>query len=226
MVKPRKIAEGGPMRKYAAAINDLIDCVDALKIQRGLNYSVRQTQHGQVIQLENKQEKTTIKPGSRVQRFRVDQQYDDYLGCRKVTEDGIPDDADVNIYNVAKPLHLRKSTQTQVNYPFSQLGYPFSVLYPNQDGGAVRHLTAANAGQPNRYIKEIVWPLYANDDIYAAEAEEKTGVIVNGTRLTWIDLNVDGRQYRPTYTRIAVCVLENGQNVTKYMYVAGGPIQA
>ena len=33
-------------------------------------------------------------------------------------------------------------------------------------------------------------------------------------------------KFFPKLTRVAVCVTESGQTVTKYMFVAGGPVQA
>lgn len=223
---PQKLEEKGPLKRYASAINSVSELAQSMRIQRGLGYSVRHTAHGQVIQLEDKRAAAATEPGSTVERFRITALQDDWMTCRRLKEDGNVDEDDTTEYKVAKPRELRVSTQNGAT--ISALGFGFVVSFPTADYGNTRRLTVPAAGTtPARYVDEILLPAYGiGSEIYATEPEDKTGVLVNDVRLTWLDLNVDARQYRPKFTRVAVCVTENGQTVTKYMFVAGGPVQA
>lgn len=225
MVTPEKLNESGPLKRLSRTINDVNALAQSMRIQRGLGYSVRHTPHGQVIQLEDRRGTSVVEPGSKVQRFAVVQPFNDYLSCLRVKENGAVDVQ--TTYYVAKPEQLRVSYQLSIaeGNRWRMLGYPFRLQFPLQNGGATRQFAIDSIGQPTRYVEEVLFPQYfGGDEIYAAEAEGKTGVTVDGKLLTWIDLNVDARAYRPIYTRMAVCVTENGQNVTKYIYVAGGPV--
>lgn len=228
MVTPTKLEEKGPLRRLSRAINNVNALAQSMRIQRGLGYSVRHTAHGQVIQLEDKRTvAAAAEPGSAIQRFRITALENDWVTCRKLKEDGNVDENDTTEYKVAKPRELRVSTQDGAT--ISALGYGFIISFPTAaDYGNTRRLTVPAAGTtPARYVDEILLPAYGiGSEIYATEPEDKTGVLVNSVRLTWLDLNVDARQYRPKFTRVAVCVSENGQTVTKYMFVAGGPVQA
>ena len=220
MVTPRPIPERGPLRRYAEAINRLSDLTDALRIQPGLGYTVHRTAHGQTIKLaQRRQQDDAIA----IERFKVQALENDYVSCRKLKEDGNIDDSDTTTYYVAKPVELRVSHQDGATN--SALGYTFTISFPTAaDYGNTRKLT--NTSDNSRYVNEVLFPAYAvGSEIYACEPEHKTGVLRNSVRLTWLDINVDARHYRPKYQRVAVCVQENGQTVTRYMYVAGGPIQ-
>ena len=223
MVTPRPIPERGPMRRYAEAINQLSDLADALKIQPGLGYTVHRTAHGQTIKLTSKRVQNG-EDGTTIQRFKVQALENDYVACRKLLEDGNLDTDDTATYYVAKPVELRVSYQDGATN--SALGYTFTITFPTAaDYGNTRKLT--NTSDNSRYVNEVLFPAYAvGSEIYACEPEDKTGVLRNSVRLAWLDINVDARHYRPKYQRVAVCVQENGQTVTRYMYVAGGPIQA
>lgn len=224
MVKPATIPERGPMKRYAEAINQLGEAVQSLRIQRGLGYNVHHTAYGQVIKLEGRRITGDAgEPGTLVQRFRVTALENDYVSCRKVTEDGQIDTDDTTTYYVAKPVELRVGTQDGASN--TALGYTFRISFPTAaDYGNTRRLT--NTTDNSRYVNEVLFPAYViGSEIYACEPEDKTGVVRNLERLTWLDINVDARHYRPKYERVAVCQTVNGQTVTRYMYVAGGPIQ-
>lgn len=67
MTKFDHLAERGPLRKYAAAINDLIEEVRSLRIASGKGYTVKRTSIGTI--LEVKVGKTEQLPGEGM-RFR------------------------------------------------------------------------------------------------------------------------------------------------------------
>jgi hypothetical protein len=212
------------MKRYAQAINQLGDLAQSLRIQRGLGYNVHHTAYGQVIKLDRVSGGEDGEDGSTIQRFQVRALENDWLECRKLKDNGELDDADTTTYYVAKPVQLRVSTLGGTTN--TALGYTFTISFPTAgDYGNTRRLT--NTSDNSRFINEVLFPAYeVGSEIYACEPEDKTGVLRNEVRLTWLDLNVDARCYRPKYQRVAVCVQEGGQTVTRYMYVAGGPIQA
>jgi hypothetical protein len=226
MVSPSRLEEKGPLKRLTRAINSVNALAQSMRIQRGLGYSVRHTAHGQVIQLEDRRGTTTVEQAATIQRFEVTAIENDWVSCRKLKEDGTLDETDETVYKVAKPKELRVSTQNGAT--LAALGYNFIVSFPvAADYGNTRRLTLPASGStPARYVDEVLLPAYnIGSELYATEPEDKTGVTVNDIRLTWLDINVDARQYRPKLTRVAVCVQENGQTVTRYMFVAGGPIQ-
>ena len=220
MVTPHKLDEKGPLRRLNRAINSVNELAQSMRIQRGLGYSVRHTAHGQVIQLEDRTRVVAGEAASPLQRFQATEIQNDYVSARKLNSDGTLS-TDTTVYKIAKPKELRVATQTGANiFTWGDtfvVSFPFPTAYGNS-----RRLTSGT-----RYVDEVLLPSYVvGSEIYATEATGETGVTVSGTRLTWIDVNADARQYRPKYTKVAVCVTENGQTVTKYMYVAGGPVQA
>ena len=54
MTKFDHLAERSPLRKYATAINDLIDDVKSLRIANGKNYKVRRTAIGTILEVTGK----------------------------------------------------------------------------------------------------------------------------------------------------------------------------
>lgn len=223
MVTLPTLPERGPLKKYAEAINRLSDVAKSLQINSGLGYTVHRTAHGQTIRIGFKKDAQQPDVIS-VQRFRIMNVQNDWLECKKLTEDGELDEIDIGTYYVAKPVELRVSRQSGL--AAGETGYQFVVSFPSSlSFGNERRLT--NQTDNNRYVDEVLTPPYASGaEIYACEPEDKTGVLRQDVRLTWLDLNVDARHYRPKYQRVAVCVQENGQTVTRYLYVAGGPIQS
>lgn len=225
MVSPRKLEEKGPLKRITGAINDVNALAQSMRIQRGLGYSVRHTAHGQVLQLDSRRTDTGVQNASTVQRFIVTSIENDWLGCVKLKPDGTISEDDSQ-HKVAKPVLLRVSSLAGTLFLEGGYGFIIGFQTPADHGNTRRLVVPADASNPARYVDEILSPFYAiGSEIYATEPEGQTGVIVNGERLTWVDLNVDARHYRPKYTRVAACVVENGQTVTRYMFVAGGPIQ-
>jgi hypothetical protein len=215
MVKPPNIPETGPLKRYAEAINRVSDFAASMQILRGKSYRVRKTTSGQLLDFEKAKETQTVE-GLVIQRFYIDEEYDDHLDCRRADTDGNPYGDTVQI---AKPLALRVSTYD--GETDTTLGGTFTISY--QSVNARRFTDSAG-----RYWEEVLWPAYeiGASDIYACEPEGGAGLNVFGTDLTWLDMNLNARHFRPKMTQLATCVVENGVNVVKYIYVSGGPVQA
>ena len=215
MVKPPHIPESGPLKRYAEAINRVSDFAASMQILRGKSYRVRKTTSGQLLDFEKAKETQTI-DGLVIQRFYIYEESDDYLDCLRADTDGNPYG---DLVKVAKPMALRVSTyHGQSN---SDLGGVFTISYQSSSN---RRFTDSDG----RYWDEVLWPPYlsGDTDIYACEPDGGTGLTVSGTVLTWLDMNLNARHFRPKMTQLATCVVENGVNVVKYIYVSGGPVQA
>lgn len=128
-------------------------------------------------------------PPGKIQRCKINSILSDHLVCGVLNDEGAPTG---DTLRVARPSKLR-GNQTR-SKPFG-------------------------AGSVNEEIRE---PYAVNDEIDAIQPEGGTDVadpINVGDFLTWMDANVDGRNWLPAYT--SVCVKVAG--VEKQMIVAGGP---
>lgn len=176
------------------------------------SYGVNRT----LIELAGIQEILEQAEASELQRFLVTEDAADYMECVKVDDDGVPYGSGVL---VARPLHLRRTGfhGTTVNYR----GGTFRLEYADT---TTRRCYDAD----NRYFDESIWPPYVQGDseIYGMRPKGKPPVFrLDGTQLEWLDINVSSRIFEPNVTKVQVCQMVNGVNVTRYMYVAGGPIQ-
>lgn len=213
MVKPSHIKATGITARLARGVNTAIDYAASMRIARGRGYRVRYTSTGQVLDLDR--EKQEAVDGIKVQRFYIDEEYDDHIDCRKANTDGTPYGSSVLI---AKPLALRVSTYDGAT--LATLGGTFTISYQNVNS---RRFTDSGG----RYWEEELWPAYqiGASDVYACEPTGGPGLTLWGnTELTWLDMNLNARHFRPKMTQLATCVVENGINVVKYVYVSGGPV--
>ena len=145
----------------------------------------------------------------------------DYLRCRTQSADGSVDDGETLI-RVAKPAFLRV---TGINGT-TRDGWSYSVVDPASE----RTLTAATAPgiTAGKQVIEEVRPSYkANDTIYAIQPKGETSVVDpdnSAAKLTWLDSNVDGRNWFHRRIMLDVCVLVNNLPTQKTVVFSAGPI--
>lgn len=157
--------------------------------------------------------------GGKVQRMRISAEGDDTLTCQKVASDGT---VIAGSFTVAKPPTLRLSfwnNQTFGLWRYSGTKNSRSKIYAG---------TAVPGGlQPGDNLTENLEPSYtAGMDIYASEAEGATSIAAGaGVFVTWIDLNVDSREFKATQERVDMCRVVNGVSTQYKMVVEGGPAQ-
>jgi hypothetical protein len=160
-------------------------------------------------------------PGSSIQRFEVQTIFADYLSCRKMKSDGTYEDS--IIYYVAKPSQIMAS--------FSRPPAGFTAVNSSLGNSRVLTYAGATVGDliAGMTVNEILHPLYfaGDSELYATQPTggigTSTGLLdPNGDRITWIDINISARVFRPQYLGTAICT----GNIAKRVIVAGGPTGA
>lgn len=156
--------------------------------------------------------------GGKVQRFTVVTEFADYLSCRKQNADGT---TEIDLINVAKPLTLRQSYWNGRTIS----GWTYSGNVSPESRTASYAGPAITGGlQIGDSIAEILDPVYSGAvEIFAAQADGSTGVVIASQRLTWIDLNVDARRFVAARDRVDVCKVVAGVQTMKKMVIDGGP---
>ncbi len=206
---------------------NLLQCVLERSIRVGPGLRASHEKGGTLIELSGRMERGAA-DASPVQRFYVDFVLPNFLICRRSDDDGNPigdpplSAASPSAYLVAKPPELREDTYNGVTTTY--LGNTFTFSYSEGQ---------RQVSDGARYFTEEMTPPYASGDneIYAAKPIGKTGYTYDDgdgfvKQLEWIDLNVSARVFKPRMTLVATCSIEGGVEVVRYMWVAGGPIQA
>ena len=112
-----------------------------------------------------------------------------------------------NVIQVAKPFTLRNAISARTIYGVSAFyTYPNSVSNSDPYYSVVR---VANFGNGPTYEAQVVVPAFISGDIFYAIPNVSTNVISeagdnisnNGTNITWLDLNVDGRAWARAYNQ-------------------------
>lgn len=223
MVMPQTLPESGPLKKYAEAINRLTQAVKGMQLNPGLGYTVRRSSHGQVLSIQ-KSAKNEQESGAEVSEFFVLGHNRDFIECHKASA-GSPINT-TDVYYVAKPWHLRVTTQlgqgTGMLAP--HLGFDFIVQMPlaDVDFGATRILWDRTGGLAYQKVQEVLDPPYLYGDIIlCAQLEDAvSGLDPQGNAVTWVDLNAGGRHYRTKYQKQAVCIVDSaGVTRTKTIYL-------
>lgn len=211
---PRKQTEAGLYAPVWREFNKLVDYVREISITGGRNVRVNRSMNGTTVVgvPEARQEEA----GSQIQRMTIISVSDDYITCQKQDETGTAYGDNIL---VAKPRHLRVTTWN---------GITFGSWRYNGDSTS-RVLTYVGTPitggfQTGDTISETLDPSWSGSEIFATEAEGETGVTVNGTRLTYIDLNVDARRYITARALIEVCRTVNGVQEQRRLVLDGGPI--
>lgn len=200
---PQKLEEKGPLRRYAKAVNSLIDFAQSLKIQRGLGYSVRHSSHGQLLHI-NQQDVPAPAPSEPgvIKRFVVKQIRATYLVCNEVAEWG--EELTQTQYKIAKPESLRFYEASVV---YNELADGVTSFFTQKHviQGATdfnyRRLSLTNPLQTGQaWFLQKINPIYETNgqrgivNIYAASIPN---IIQdeNLAAINWIDLNVDARKW-------------------------------
>lgn len=159
----------------------------------------------------------------------------DYLVCVKESDDP----ATGTRYSVAKPQPLSATYQSFVPLAWADNDtYTITFVDTGLYKWNRRRLTSGTTG---KYWDEFLDPLYG--------PSARSGETFEGSRITarklkvpafgagtlghdgqpiyWEDINVEARHYRPVPMLVALCVDDGtGNAVTKYAYIAGGPLQS
>ena len=149
--------------------------------------------------------------GGVVQRMVVYNIYANYLVCIPYVADGGPPSGGTKL--VAIPFFLRASTYEDLTTG----GFHWVTT-----AGQIRRSLAAS---PADYTVRIFAPTYdLGQDIYAFQPAGKTDVVIQGTRVTWMDANVEGRRLDTDQVKLTVCQFEGTVAVNRSVVVEGGPI--
>lgn len=211
MIPPRKHSEDGPLRKVWKALNDLRDFAVATRPAPGRNIRLRNTSQGCIINSEATEGEPAESSGL-IQRMRITNiggLSASYLLCQFYNSEGTNTEGDE--IAVAVPKYLRASTYTTLTLG----GFRFDTILK------VNH----PANDPADYVVKTLFPPYEiGQDVYALQPAGKTDVVLTGTRLEWIDANVEGRRLDTNLTLVNVCRLEAGVQVTRKILMEAGPI--
>lgn len=205
-----------PLRRVERALNQVVDAVNENRLAVGLGYRLKRTANGTSLDIQVPA--AVAAEASPSVRFQIVTIAGDYLTCRRQSADGTVD-ANGAITSIAKPTFLRVTGVHGV----TRDGWSYSVVAPAN----VRTLTNVSAAgiSVGLTVVEELRPSYTiGDTIYASEPTGETGVLVDGNRLTWIDSNVDGRQYQHRRIMLDACVLVNNVPTQKTIVFSAGPI--
>lgn len=209
--EPKLLKRGDDSRKNWTEINKLTALLDAVRIElRGHDAAIKNLQRRTGLFGEDG-------GGSKVQRFVVFLEQDDYLQCQKQNPDGT---AVPGIINIAKPRLLRVTTwngKTIGDWSYVGTSGARNAVYAGQ--------AIAGGLQPGDLIAEIMDPPYGfvGGEIFASQADGQTGVVVANERVTWVDLNVDARRFVAKRDRVEACKIVNGVQTVRKIVIEGGP---
>lgn len=175
--------------KETAWFRQLLRCIRERTVKVGPGLRVSYKSDGSLIELVGIQRQQTVEAGASIQQYRITAVSNDYIEGK--TWDGTTL-GDVAV-KIAKPFRLRKTGWDGVTVVYNFNGTIFSILYTYlaTPGSRTAFRAAGNVTE-----NQAIIPLYSvNDIIYATEPEGGTLVTSDGTALTWLDLNVDAREW-------------------------------
>lgn len=187
MIKSQRYPETGLFKDVYRAINRLIDDLNYLKLNPGINTQIHRSPWGSYVKGNARQQQQEAVPAS-ISPYVVKSIETDYLICAPI-EGGVVQDESVNI---VLPWDLRRSPfdgrATQVFNP--RTGNSLSVTYTYV---TAQWRTGVSTG--GIQTVEVITPPFTPDQsiIYAAELEELDANIAGGA--TKIDLNLSARAW-------------------------------
>ena len=211
----RKLDERGLTRETKRTVNLLIDEVKALRISRGLGYTIKHTAGGQILAIDP----ATLAGAGKleVRRFQIVSVKEKYWVCGKLTDDGAglsgsfgvtrpretyPQDVDSYPIGLGITAVLVDSTQLRRTLTFSSGGKTFEII---QD-----IFPTASASSTPGFGSQI----YAlRNPLGGTEDDE------NGDKIEWIDLNRGARHWANGLQLTDMCVDVDGTPTTKSAFV-------
>jgi hypothetical protein len=188
--------------RLQAMAEDMKKC----RVLQSSTIQVEQTSVGQMLTVRKK---SGAAASISVQRVTVTTDGNDSVTC--TTADSVS-------ITVAKPLHLRRSFYHGVTIG----NWSYSATSSSTRRATYVGASVTGGLQNGDYIDEELDPQYLTTDtvLIVAEPEDGTGI----TDVTWIDLNVSARHFRPSRARLDVCRIENGVRTSRRVVVDGGPV--
>lgn len=208
--------------KETSWFRQLLRCIRERTVKAGPGLRLSYKPDGTLIELEDLQKKVTqAVPATAATRMRIVTVDADYVTGRRQAEDGTVDNASELLY-IAKPHYLRVATLNGL----VQDGWTISIASP----GNSRSLTSgAGAGVPVGLIvnQKLNYSYLVNDTIYATKPEGRTAVAhptIAGTKIEWLDTNVDARNFHQIRIALSACVSIGGVPTTKTIIFEAGPV--
>lgn len=196
MIKSQRYPETGLFKDVYRAINRLIDDLNYLKLNPGINTQIHRSPWGSYV--KGNSGGTTTTTSTDVDWFSVRTVEDDYLDCFRMDANGVLiEDEKVK---VAKPTNLRKSVWN---------GNSFGVeLYSGISGTSQsRGVFWTDIGLGG--TQTLMEPYILGSIIYAIRLDTKTGLIVGMSpdleQVKYLDLNIDARRFVTTARSVQVC---------------------
>lgn len=210
---------GKALARVERDMNRIIDSLNEARIASAPGYRTKRTANGTTLDIQVPAAEPAS--GGPQQRMRIVTVQGDYFTARKEMEDGSVDNTSTLFY-VAKPHFLRVSTLNGLVVD----GWTISITSP----GATRTLTAgAGAGVTAGLIvrQSLNYAYTSGNTIYAVQPTGKTAVAhptIGGTKIDWLDLNVDARNFHQMRIELNACVLVGGVPTTKRIVFEAGPV--
>jgi len=187
-MKLHRVRLSRPLGRVERELNKVVEAVNGNRLAQAPGYRLHRTSDGTKLEVEVPKVEPA-EAGSSVQQYKLTAIFDDYIEGK--TWDGT--NLGTTAVKIAKPWRLRKTGWhgVAVTYNFNGTNFVISYTYLATPG----FRTASRAATSTTENQAII-PVYSvNDIIYATEPEGGTLVTVASTALTWLDLNVDAREW-------------------------------
>ena len=187
----------GTMNIFSRAVSSLL----GMKVVRGDTDRVFVSEGNVVVQLSKKAEASS---GGSPERFIVKSIQADYLTCR--TWDGTTQGL-VDVL-IAKPPLLRNKTPAKFADTYGAtaititVAYTYAATFVRRTAVASVYPTGLGAtyedeiqdvDPPYNIYENVTDSVYLYPEIWAVKTGKKTGVVVSGSDVDYLDLNLDGR---------------------------------
>lgn len=190
MVAPDKHQETGALREVWRSFNKLRDYCLSIRPAKGLNTRLKHTSRGTIINTQAPAPEVQEGDSIVATQYKVTAIADDYIEAK--TWDGT--NLGSAAVKIAKPWRLRKTGWDGVTVTYSFNGGSIPIRYAYN--AALPGYRSAFLVNQNQTTSQAIIPVYSvGDIIYATEPEGGTFATVNGVDLTWLDLNVDAREW-------------------------------